>query len=101
MSILTINEKKEKKMGKSKDRMISVSKDNFVQTPDEVIYINPDMNKRLSVKLDEAEDLLKNIFNWLLSNDTIDEDTDMYAYRVQSEIPALKDQIDNFFKENA
>ena len=73
----------------------------FVQTPDGVTIVNPTEDKKLELKMQKAEDLLKNIYQWLLSNDDLEEeDVEQYSIRIIREINHVKLDINNFFKNN-
>tara|TARA_R100000808_G_C2051609_1_gene86932 strand:+ start:146 stop:415 length:270 start_codon:yes stop_codon:yes gene_type:complete len=73
----------------------------FVQTPDGVTIVNPTEDKKLELKMQKAEDLLKNIYQWLLSNDDLEEeDVEQYSIRIIREINHVKLDINKFFKNN-
>tara|TARA_R100000278_G_scaffold46293_1_gene40248 strand:- start:2912 stop:3181 length:270 start_codon:yes stop_codon:yes gene_type:complete len=73
----------------------------FVQTPDGVTIVNPTKGKKLELKMEKAEDLLKNIYQWLLSNDALEqENEEQYSMRIIREIKYVKLDINKFFKNN-
>ena len=63
--------------------------------------VSGDVEQSLLEKLNKSEELLKDIYQWLLSNDSLDgESEEDYCFRVLNEIPSTKELINKFFREN-
>tara|TARA_R100000278_G_C5427514_1_gene148880 strand:- start:322 stop:564 length:243 start_codon:yes stop_codon:yes gene_type:complete len=63
--------------------------------------INQTNEKETQMKLRNAEELLKNLYQWLLSNDDLEgEMEEEYAIRVIREISSTKKLINKYFREN-
>ena len=85
---------------RNKDTLIESYSENYVTTPDGVEMIVSNSNKPLRYKLEKAEELLKCIYQWVLSNDSLEEESeDQYVIRIINEIPHIKEDINTFFRE--
>ena len=85
---------------RNKDILIENYSEDYVTTPDGVEMIVSNSNKPLRYKLDKAEELLKCIYQWVLSNDALeDEMEEEYVMRIINEIPHIKEDINTFFRE--
>jgi len=85
---------------RNKDILIESYSEDYVTTPDGVEMIVTNSNKPLRYKLEKAEELLKCIYQWVLSNDALEEESeDQYAIRVINEIPHIKEDINRFFRD--
>jgi hypothetical protein len=86
---------------RNKDKLIeSYSEDYFSDSDGRFEIINPSNENVVRKKLDKAEELLKNIYQWVLSNDALEEESeDQYAIRVINEIPTIKEDINKFFRD--
>jgi len=88
-------------MSRNKDKLIETYSEDYVTTPDGVKMIVTNTNKPLEYKLEKAEELLKCIYQWVLSNDALEEESEEdFAFRVINEIPHIKEDINTFFREN-
>lgn len=87
---------------RNKDRLVESYSEDYFTKPDKAYKIINPTNETLTIKkLDNAEELLKNIYQWLLSNDSLDgEMEEEYAFRVINEIPATKELINKYFRDN-
>ena len=87
---------------RNKDKLVeSYSEDYFTKPLENYKIINPTDEKLISKKLDNSEELLKTLYQWLLSNDSLDgEMEEEYAFRVINEIPATKELINKYFRDN-
>ena len=75
------------------------SNSTFSEYPPDVVIVNPTKEKKYLEKLDEAEELLKDIYQWLLCNDSLDGDSEeVYAFRVINEIASIKELINSYHK---
>ena len=87
-------------MSRNKEKLINTYSEDYVQTPEGDKMFNPITDKVLRYKLEKAEELFKNIYQWLISNDSLEEeDEEQYAIRVINEIPHLKEDINKFFRD--
>ena len=87
---------------RNKDKLIeSYSEEGYFTEPDQnVVIVNPTPHKELRKKLDDAEKRFKDIYQWLISNDALEEESEEeYSFRVINEIRDVKDIIDEFFRE--
>ena len=85
---------------RNKDILIDSYSEDYVTTPDGVEMVVSSSSNPLRYKLDKAEELLKCIYQWVLSNDALEEESeDQYAIRVINEIPHIKEDINKFFRD--
>ena len=85
---------------RNKDILIDSYSENYIATPDGVEMIVSSSNKPLRYKLDKAEELFKCIYQWLISNDALEEESEEdFAFRVINEIPHIKEDINTFFRD--
>ena len=85
---------------RNKDILIESYSEDYVTTPDGVDIIVTNNNKSLKYKLEKAEELLKCIYQWVLSNDALEEESEEdFAFRVINEIPHIKEDINVFFRD--
>lgn len=76
-------------------------KNKYVQTPDNVKIINKESESAIRNKLNNSEKLLKDIYCFLLSNDSLDGDhPEIYVQKILEDIRKIKKQIDAFFMDN-
>ena len=86
---------------RNKDKLIESYSDGYFTEPDQnVVIVNPTKDKELREKLNDAEKRFKDIYQWLISNDALEgESEEDYSFRVINEIRDVKDIIDEFFRE--
>ena len=85
---------------RNKDILIDSYSEDYVTTPYGVEMIVTNSNKPLRYKLEKAEELLKCIYQWVLSNDALEEESeDQYVIRIMNEIPHIKEDINTFFRD--
>lgn len=73
----------------------------FEDSKVEYKVVNQTDENAISIKLRNAEELLKNLYQWLLSNDSLEgECEEQYSTRVLCEIPITKELINDYFREN-
>ena len=86
---------------RNKDILIDSYSEDYVTTPDGVEMIVANSNNPLRYKLEKAEELLKCIYQWVLSNDALEEESEEdFAFRVINEIPHIKEDINVFFRDS-
>ena len=74
--------------------------EDYVTTPDGVEMTVSSNSNPLRYKLEKAEELLKCIYQWVLSNDALEEESeDQYVIRIMNEIPHIKEDINTFFRD--
>ena len=88
---------------RNKDKLVETYSADYFSGPDgSYEIINPSNESLTRKKLSEAEDLLKHIYQWVLSNDSLEDELDeQYVIRILNEIPTIKEDINKFFRENA
>ena len=85
---------------RNKDMLIEGYLEDYVTTPDGVEMTISSNSTPLRYKLEKAEELLKCIYQWVLSNDALEEESeDQYVIRIINEIPHIKEDINTFFRE--
>ena len=85
---------------RNKDILIDSYSEDYVTTPDGVEMIVSNSGNALRYKLEKAEELLKCIYQWVLSNDALEEESeDQYVIRIINEIPHIKEDINTFFRD--
>ena len=86
---------------KDKDKLIESYSDSYFTEPDQnVVIVNATKDKELREKLNDAEKRFKDIYQWLISNDALEEESEeQYSFRIINEIRDVKDIIDEFFRE--
>ena len=85
---------------RNKDILIEGYSEDYVTTPDGVEMIVSNNNSPLRYKLEKAEELLKCIYQWVLSNDALEEESEeQYIIRILNEIPHIKEDINTFFRD--
>jgi len=85
---------------RNKDILIDSYSEDYVTTPNGVEMIVTNNDKPLRYKLEKAEELLKCIYQWVLSNDSLEEESeDQYIIRILNEIPHIKEDINTFFRD--
>ena len=85
---------------RNKDMLIEGYLEDYVTTPDGVEMTVSSNSNPLRYKLEKAEELLKCIYQWVLSNDALEEESeDQYVIRIINEIPHIKEDINTFFRE--
>ena len=85
---------------RNKDILIESYSEDYVTTPDGVEMIVSNNSSPLRYKLEKAEELLKCIYQWVLSNDALEEESeDQYVIRIINEIPHIKEDINTFFRD--
>ena len=85
---------------RNKDILIDSYSEDYVTTPNGVEMIVTNNDKPLRYKLEKAEELLKCIYQWVLSNDALEEESeDQYVIRILNEIPHIKEDINTFFRD--
>tara|TARA_R110000824_G_scaffold73222_3_gene186540 strand:+ start:2646 stop:2921 length:276 start_codon:yes stop_codon:yes gene_type:complete len=86
---------------RNKDKLVEGYSEDYFSNPDGSFEIvNPSNENVVRKKLDKAEELLKNIYQWVLSNDALEEESeDQYVIRIINEIPHIKEDINTFFRE--
>ena len=86
---------------KDKDKLIESYSDSYFTEPDQnVVRVNATKDKELREKLNDAEKRFKDIYQWLISNDALEEESEeQYSFRIINEIRDVKDIIDEFFRE--
>ena len=85
---------------RNKDMLIEGYLEDYVTTPDGVEMTVSSNSNPLRYKLEKAEELLKCIYQWVLSNDALeDEMEEEYVIRILNEIPHIKEDINTFFRE--
>ena len=85
---------------RNKDMLIEGYLEDYVTTPDGVEMTISSNSNPLRYKLEKAEELLKCIYQWVLSNDALEEESeDQYVIRIINEIPHIKEDINTFFRD--
>ena len=85
---------------RNKDMLIEGYLEDYVTTPDGVEMTISSNSNPLRYKLEKAEELLKCIYQWVLSNDALeDEMEEEYVIRILNEIPHIKEDINTFFRD--
>ena len=85
---------------RNKDILIESYSEDYVTTPDGVEMTISSNSNPLRYKLEKAEELLKCIYQWVLSNDALEEESeDQYVIRIMNEIPHIKEDINTFFRD--
>tara|TARA_Y100000310_G_scaffold340236_1_gene435314 strand:+ start:192 stop:464 length:273 start_codon:yes stop_codon:yes gene_type:complete len=85
---------------RNKDILIEGYSEDYVTTPNGVEMIVSNNNSPLRYKLEKAEELLKCIYQWVLSNDALEEESEeQYIIRILNEIPHIKEDINTFFRD--
>ncbi len=86
---------------RNKDKLVEgYSEDYFSSSDGNFEIINPSDENLVRKKLDKAEDLFKDIYQWLLSNDALEgESADQFAFRIINEIRLTKEEINKFFRD--
>ena len=75
---------------RNKDMLIEGYLEDYVTTPDGVEMTISSNSNPLRYKLEKAEELLKCIYQWVLSNDALEEESeDQYVIRIINEIPHI------------
>ena len=87
---------------RNKDKLIeSYSEDYFSEPDGGFEIINTNRESSTEKKLGNAEDLLKDIYQFLLSYDSLEDMSEEdYAYGIINEITNIKEYINKFFREN-